>query len=109
MLKAALCGLADWQDCLGFGCSFVCCFLRLLKVKSVQTWATESGPKLTSGGLWYTDDRVDRLASRMSSKAGSRLLLVSAMTGFSASTTSLAASGSVDNSRLHTNNHISMR
>jgi len=43
---------------------------------------------------------VDRLASRMSSKAGSRLLLVSAMTGFSASTTSLAASGSVDSSRL---------
>jgi len=36
----------------------------------------------------------------MSSKAGSRLLLVSAMTGFSASTTSLAASGSVDSSRL---------
>ena len=55
----------------------------------------------TSGGLWYTDDRVDRLASKMSSKAGSKLLLVSAMTGFSASTTSLAASGSVDNSRLH--------
>ncbi len=43
---------------------------------------------------------MDRLASRMSSKAGSRLLLVSAMTGFSASTTSLAASGSVDSSRL---------
>jgi len=43
---------------------------------------------------------VDRLASRMSSNAGSRLLLVSAMTGFSASTTSLAASGSVDSSRL---------
>lgn len=43
---------------------------------------------------------MERLASRTSSKAGSRLLLVSAMTGFSASTTSLAASGSVDNSRL---------
>lgn len=62
--------------------------------------ALKASRGLTSGGLWYTDDRVDRLASKVSNKAGSRLLLVSAMTGFSANTTSLAASGSVDNRRL---------
>jgi len=54
-----------------------------------------------------TEASVDRSASSCCRRLGSRAALLSAITGFSASTTSFAASGSVDSSRQYTYLHVS--
>jgi hypothetical protein len=54
------------------------------------------------GGAARTEARLEISESSWSRRAGSREEALSAMTGFSASTTSFAASGSVDSSRQYT-------
>lgn len=56
----------------------------------------------TPGGLWYTEDRDDRFLSKMSRRTGSICEDESSITGFSAKTTSFAASGSVLRSLQYT-------
>ena len=60
------------------------------------------GEGTDAGGEERTEDRVESSPSSSVKRAGSMEDVLSAMTGFSASTTSLAASGSVDSSRQYT-------